>query len=109
MIDLSSGSIDEQYKAMRHKVMTWGVNQAEKGGPVPMEVGGVVPEEGWRMVNEWDGEGWGEKGEEEEVGAVYPHTKCYYCQGYGHIAKECPIKGKGKGDMKEGGKGMTKA
>ena len=73
-----------------------------------MDVGGVVPEAGWRLENEWDGEGWGEEGEDEEVGAVYPHTRCYHCQGYGHMARECPCKGKGKGDMKGGGKGMTK-
>ena len=27
---------------MRDKVMTWAVNKAEKGGQVPMEVGGVA-------------------------------------------------------------------
>ena len=75
MIDLSWDSIDEQYKAMRDKVMTRAVNKAEEGGPVPLEVGGVVPEAGWRLVNEWDGEGWGEEGEEEEVGAVYLYTR----------------------------------
>ena len=40
----------------------------------------------------------------DEVAAVYPMTKCYYCQGFGHMARECPKKGKGKGD-KGGGKG----
>ena len=108
MIELSWGSIDEQYKPMRDKVMTWAVNKAEEGGPVPMEVGGVVPEEGWRMVDEWDVEGKGEEWEEGEIGAVYPHTRCCYYQGFGQMARECPNKGKRKGGMKGGGKGMTK-
>ena len=43
----------------------------------------------------------------EEVAAVYPTTKCYYCQGFGHMARDCPKKGKGKGD-KGGGKGGEK-
>ena len=60
MIDLSWDSIDEQYKAMRDKVMMWAVNKAEEmGGPVPMDVEHVV--------DEWEGEGWGEEGEAEEV------------------------------------------
>ena len=54
MIDLSWDSIDEKYNVMRDKVMTWAVNKAEEGGPVPMDAGDVVPEEGWRMVNEWN-------------------------------------------------------
>ena len=39
-------------------------------------------------------------GEECEVGAVDMNTKCYRCQGYGHLARDCgtkPEKGKGKG------------
>ena len=41
------------------------------------------------------------------VGAVYPQSKGYYCQGFGHFARECPMKGKVKGD-KAGGKGGDK-
>ena len=47
--------------------------------------------------------GGGEEDEEEEcheyewVDAVYPTTRCYFCQAYGHMARECPAKGKGKG------------
>jgi hypothetical protein len=101
MIDLSWDAIDEKYTVMRDKVMTWAMNKAEEmGGPVPMDVGGVD--------GEWDDDGWDEGGEAEAVDAVYPTTRCYHCQGYGHMARECPRKGKGKGDMKGGGKGMTK-
>ena len=52
-----------------------------------------------------DEEYWGE--EEWDVDAVYPGTKCYFCQGFGHMARECPMKGKGKGKA-EGGKGGGK-
>ena len=46
--------------------------------------------------------------EYEWVDAVYPTTRCYFCQGYGHMARECPAKSKGKGGAKGGGKGVTK-
>jgi hypothetical protein len=101
MIVFRWDAMGEKYIVIRDKVMTWAVNKAdEMGGPVPMDVGGVM--------DEWEGEGWGEEGEEDEVGAGYPNTRCYHCQGYGHMARECPQKGKGKGDMKGGGKGVTK-
>ena len=57
------------YIVMRENVMTWAVNKVEEGGPVPMDVGGVV--------DEWECEGWSKKGEAEEVVAVYPNTRCY--------------------------------
>ena len=41
---------------------------------------------------------------DEWVDAVYPTTRCYFCQACGHMARECPAKGKGKGGMKGGGK-----
>ena len=35
-------------------------------------------------------------------------NQCYNCQGYGHLARECPSKGKGKGFEKGTGKGKVK-
>ena len=34
--------------------------------------------------------------EEEQLGALGGWSQCYKCQGYGHLARECPSKGKGK-------------
>ncbi len=98
-------AIDEKYDVMRDKVMTWAINKAEDGGgPVPMDVGGIAAQSSWGGE-----EGWGEEEEEDiEIDAVYPTTRCYNCQGYGHMARECPRKGKGKGDPKGGGKAMMK-
>ena len=35
-------------------------------------------------------------------------SQCYNCQGYGHLARECPSKGKGKGFEKGTDKGKGK-
>ena len=71
------GHDHEKYTVMRDKIMAWAMNKAKgMGGPVPMEVGGVD--------GEWEDEGWDEGGEAEAVDAVYPTTRCYNCQGYGH-------------------------
>ena len=51
---------------------------------------------------------WEEGHESDWVDAVYATTRCYYCQVYGHMARECPAKAKGKGAAKGGGKGATK-
>jgi hypothetical protein len=94
MVELRWDEIGEEYERLKDRVIGWATTKAEKRcGPVPMEVDNV--------------DGIGEEGEEwwdEGVGAVYPTTRCYNCQGYGHMARECPMKGKGKGD-KGGGKG----
>ena len=39
--------------------------------------------------------------------AVFPNTQCYNCGKYGHMAKGCAVKGKGKGGY--GTKGEVKA
>ena len=80
-----------------------GHKRSGEGGrsTVAMDVGTV--EGGGGEDDEWE-----EGHESDWVDAVYATTRCYYCQGYGHMARECPPKAKGKGAAKGGGKGATK-
>ena len=43
--------------------------------------------------------------EEHDVDAISSNTQCYNCGKYGHVAKGCPAKGKGKGGYGVKGKG----
>ena len=71
MIDISWDTIQERYEVMKEKVVVWATNAAEKqGGAVPMEIGGI--DGGWEDGN-WEEE-WYDC--EDEVGAVYPNTRC---------------------------------
>jgi hypothetical protein len=74
-------------------------------GPAPMDIGGLQDK----------GQGGGEEdwNEDWDIGAVGMHTKCYRCQGHGHLSRDCataaPEKGKGKGaGPGKGGKGYEK-
>jgi len=94
MVELRWDEVGEKYETLKDRVVGWATTKTEKrGGAVPMDVDEVKEDE----EEEW----W------DEVAAVYPTTKCYYCQGFGHMARECPKKGKGKGD-KGKGKGNEK-
>ena len=98
MVELRWDEIGEEYRVLKDRVIGWANTKAEqKGEAVPMEVDGL--DEGGGEV--WD-EDWGDDGG-GTIGAVYPNTRCYFCQGFGHMARECPQKGKGKG--KDGGRG----
>ena len=98
------------YETVKEKVRAIVSNKvAMNMGPAPMDVGGVATKPTWETT--WEEE-WHE--EECEVGAVDMNTKCYRCQGYGHMSRDCgtkPKKGKGKGDSKgtaKGGKSQGK-
>jgi hypothetical protein len=74
-------------------------------GPTPMDLGAVEHQywayEDLEVV-------------EEDVGAVGMHVQCLRCSGWGHLARECPTKGKGspkafgKGGIKDTFKGGPK-
>ena len=110
MVENRWDELGENYEAMKERVIGWANNKAYKksdrgGGPVPMDVDNVTTkEEEWE---DWNGEEYYGGG---MVAAVYPSTKCFNCQGFGHMARECPNgqKGKGKGAEKGKGKGDGK-
>jgi hypothetical protein len=79
------------YMEFKESVLGWTAEKMERsaGGAVPMDIGNAEDDEGYG-----DESGWGY--EEEAVDAVTRNTRCYYCQGYGHFARDCPKKGGGK-------------
>ena len=102
---LGMDEIGDSYEKLKHKILTYVSNRVEQGrtgGAVPMEVDEVWWDQG-DPEGEWEVDEWG-----GTVDAVYPGTKCYECGGFGHMARECPRKGKGKGKGKAGEKGKGK-
>ena len=92
--------IGEDYEALKHKIVSYTTNKVEQNrasGGVAMEVDNVYAQDAGDEYDEGD---W--------INAVGPHTRCYECGGFGHLARDCPAKGKGKGKGaggKFGGKG----
>ena len=85
--------VGEDYEALKSKIVSYATNKVEQTkskGPVPMELDYVQEALGYEY-------------EDEEVDAVWPTTQCYECKGYGHFARDCPAKGKGKGGGGKGG------
>ena len=121
-IELRLDEIGEDYAKMKANIIAYVTNRVEGGGgAVPMEVDGVL--HGGDTCDTWWGEDsggvnevWGGVGDGSadgqawwpEVGAVFPGTQCYQCGKYGHMARDCPSKGKSKGKGKDGGKAAGK-
>jgi hypothetical protein len=100
-----AGQAKMSYQEVKDKVRGMVSNKvAMNMGPAPMDVGGIL---GLQGKEEWQEEG------EYDVGAVNSNTKCYRCQGYGHMSRDCATKpedkdkGKGKGQSLPG-KGTPK-
>ena len=113
MVENRWDELGENYEVMKERIITWGNQKADKkmdrgGGAVPMDVDEIEAqqEEWWLEGMEGGGGGYG------EIGAVYANTRCFNCQGFGHMARNCTApqqqKGKGKGQEKGKGKGDGK-
>jgi len=78
---LNSG--DLKYEGMRDHIINIAHQRVEMIKPVPMDVGSLNKDENQ---------------DETDLDAVNRNTKCYNCQGFGHMANQCPTpKGEGKG------------
>ena len=88
---------DTQYSAVKEKVRAMIQNKlAANSGPVPMDIGevGRMDEGLWGYHEDFI--------EEYNVDAVDMNTKCFRCQGYGHMSTDCATKSdKGKGKVAE--------
>ena len=86
---------DLKYTTCRDRIIQMARQRIQMVQPVPMDLDKVREEEE-------------EGGEEEHVDAVGQGVKCYNCQGYGHLSRDCATpKGKGKSSNGKGdyGKG----
>jgi hypothetical protein len=82
------------FENMMANVSAWVASRLAMQG-IPMDVRQV--DKDW--VDEW---------ELEDVAAVNAWTRCNACSGYGHIARDCPSKGKGGGKGNNGKSGSGK-
>ena len=107
--------VGERYEVLKEKIVALTNGKLDRqgerrGGPVAMDVDNVGMGGGEGGGDDGGYEGDYDGGYGGDVGAVYPTTKCYNCQGYGHMQRECPYpkgKGKAKGG-KDAGKGGFK-
>jgi len=78
-----ANSEDMKYEAMRDHIINIAHQRVEMIKPTPMDVGSLNKDENQ---------------DEADLDAVSRNTKCYNCQGFGHLANQCPTpKGEGKG------------
>ena len=88
----------EGFEVLAQKVLEFANHAtAANSGPTPMQLGQfgaghgecqhqhAPAEGGWTA----DG-GWDENLQDGQFNLIGPNTKCYNCQGFGHIARNCP-------------------
>jgi hypothetical protein len=80
-------ALKEDFKAVKDKILSLVGNKITMNTPTPMDIGEVGLEEE----------------EQYDVDVVTADTKCFRCEGWGHMSRECPSKGKGKGGGFKGG------
>ena len=89
---------ETKYVQLREKVQAMVSNKISVStGPVPMDIGDVKGDH----VDHGDDHFW----DDIEIDGVGNHDYCLRCGGYGHYARDCPTKSKGKGKNSDKGKG----
>ena len=89
---------ETKYVQLREKVQAMVNNKISvNAGPVPMDIGDIK--------GDHDDQGDDHYWDDFEIDGVGNHDYCLRCGGYGHYARDCPTKSKGKGKNSDKGKG----
>eukprot|EP00973_Karenia_brevis_P020904 2874841-Karenia_brevis.AAC.1 len=101
MLKLGSGDKRLEYENVRSYVPSLAQQRASSMTPKPSEVLGVEGQEEVPVEQEkYSGDEWMSWMWDIQVGAIQnPSIQCWVCGQMGHMGRNCPSKGKGKGDL----------